>query len=218
MGRILPSVSLYLTTESMSDNPFHLQSLFMLHAFLTLAWIVGIIYATIPAYWLAVHPFAQKWAARKGKVYPLLGIFWLIVIILVAASTAPWRYQTLYATPWSLLPGGILVALDVYLLRKIGRDFGRDRLIGKNEIQPAHHEQRLVTTGMHARMRHPIYLAHLIMLTGLTVASGLKVMFGLLAFAIVTGALMVRAEDAELERRFGDEYREYKKRVPAIGI
>ena len=190
----------------------------MLRASLTVAWIIGLIYSTIPVFWLAVHPFADKWSMRRGNIYPILGLFWLLAIILLGVVTAPWRYETLYSTPWSLLPGGFLFALDLYFLRKIGKSFGRDRLIGKNELHPAQHEQTLVTTGMHARMRHPIYLAHLIMLTAWTIGSGLIVMFALWAFAIVTGAFMIRMEDAELERRFGDQYREYRKRVPAIGI
>jgi protein-S-isoprenylcysteine O-methyltransferase Ste14 len=185
---------------------------------LTFAWMAGLIYSTIPAYWLTVHPFAHKWAQRKGRTFPILGLIWLGLIILAGAATARWRFETLYQTRWSLLPGGILAALDVVLLRKIGKDFGRDRLIGKNEVRPDEHEQKLVTTGMHARMRHPIYLAHLIMLSGLTVGTGLTVMYWLLALAVITGVFMIRAEDAELEKRFGEEYREYRKRVPAIGI
>jgi protein-S-isoprenylcysteine O-methyltransferase Ste14 len=190
----------------------------MLYVALTVAWLLGLIYSTIPAYWLLVHPFAHKWAARKGKTFPILGLIWLVLIMLAGVVTASWRFDTLYQTWWSLLSGGMLATLDVILLQKIGKDFGRDRLIGKNEVRPNEHEQKLITTGVHGRMRHPIYLAHLIMLTALTVGSGLTVMYGLLAFAIVTGTFMVRAEDAELEKRFGNEYLEYRKRVPAIGI
>jgi protein-S-isoprenylcysteine O-methyltransferase Ste14 len=35
-------------------------------------------------------------------------------------------------------------------------------------------------------------------------------------FAIITGAIMIRLEDAELEKRFGEEYSQYRKRVPAL--
>ena len=190
----------------------------MLHFAFTFAWILGLGYSTIPIFWLAVHPFVDKWRGRKGRVFTPLGLVWLGAIILLGIVTSKWRYESLYVTPWSLLPGGILAAVDLYLLRKIGRDFGSDRLIGRHELNPQQDDQRLITTGMHARMRHPIYLAHLIMLAAWTVGSGLVVMYELLAFAIVTGAFMIRTEDAELEKRFGDEYREYRKRVPAIGI
>jgi protein-S-isoprenylcysteine O-methyltransferase Ste14 len=35
-------------------------------------------------------------------------------------------------------------------------------------------------------------------------------------FAVITGAFMIRSEERELEARFGEEYREYQRRVPAI--
>ena len=145
----------------------------MSHAALTCAWIVGLCYSTIPVYWLAVHPFAEKWQGRKGRVFTPLGAFWLAVIVLTGLLTSPWRYGTIYSTPWSLLPGFALFLLDIYLLSKIGRYFGSDRLIGRHELNPQQADQRLITTGMHARMRHPIYLAHLIMLLAWTVGSGL---------------------------------------------
>jgi len=46
--------------------------------------------------------------------------------------------------------------------------------------------------------------------------TGLLVCWVLTGFAIATGAVMIRMEDAELERRFGDEYRRYRERVPAV--
>jgi protein-S-isoprenylcysteine O-methyltransferase Ste14 len=33
---------------------------------------------------------------------------------------------------------------------------------------------------------------------------------------MVTGAVMIQMEDAELEKRFGEEYAAYRKRVPAV--
>jgi protein-S-isoprenylcysteine O-methyltransferase Ste14 len=51
---------------------------------------------------------------------------------------------------------------------------------------------------------------------GWSTGTGLAVCFTLTALTIVTGAVMIRAEDAELERRFGDPYRSYRESVPAI--
>ena len=49
-----------------------------------------------------------------------------------------------------------------------------------------------------------------------TIGTGLIVCFALTAISIFTGAWMIRAEDAELEQRFGDSYRAYRKSVPAV--
>jgi protein-S-isoprenylcysteine O-methyltransferase Ste14 len=73
-----------------------------------------------------------------------------------------------------------------------------------------------VTSGIRARVRHPVYLAHLCEMLAWSVGTGLAVCYALTLFAMITGAVMIRAEDAELERRFGQEYREYRARVPAV--
>jgi protein-S-isoprenylcysteine O-methyltransferase Ste14 len=49
-----------------------------------------------------------------------------------------------------------------------------------------------------------------------SVGTGLAVCWGLTAFAVVTGAVMIRMEDAELEKRFGKEYAAYRSQVPAV--
>jgi protein-S-isoprenylcysteine O-methyltransferase Ste14 len=46
--------------------------------------------------------------------------------------------------------------------------------------------------------------------------TGLAVCWALTAFAMVTGAVMIRMEDAELEQRFGEEYARYRRAVPAV--
>ena len=53
-------------------------------------------------------------------------------------------------------------------------------------------------------------------LIGWSLGTGLAVIYVLTGFAIVTGAVMIRMEDHELERRFGEPYRQYRKRVPAV--
>jgi protein-S-isoprenylcysteine O-methyltransferase Ste14 len=53
---------------------------------------------------------------------------------------------------------------------------------------------------------------------GWSLGTGLAVCYGLTAFAVLTGAVMIRMEDAELEKRFGEEYTEYRKRVPVVWL
>jgi protein-S-isoprenylcysteine O-methyltransferase Ste14 len=65
-------------------------------------------------------------------------------------------------------------------------------------------------------VRHPVYLGHLLETLAWSLGTGLVVCFALTAFAMVTGAVMIRAEDTELERRFGEEFREYRAIVPAV--
>jgi protein-S-isoprenylcysteine O-methyltransferase Ste14 len=49
-----------------------------------------------------------------------------------------------------------------------------------------------------------------------SVGTGLIVLYALTAFAVITGMFMLRLEDRELESRFGDDYRRYRRQVPAV--
>jgi protein-S-isoprenylcysteine O-methyltransferase Ste14 len=49
-----------------------------------------------------------------------------------------------------------------------------------------------------------------------SLGTGLVVCWLLTALAVITGAVMIRMEDEELEKRFGEEYRAYRLRVPAV--
>ena len=187
-----------------------------MHVFRNILWVFGIIYATIPAFWMAVHPFAAYWRARKRNPFSILLLMWASIILVGVAITRPWHNQQLYSTPFVWIPAALLFACALFIYRRSGRIFGLKNFIGRTELASQTQGQTLVTSGIHARLRHPIYLGHLLMLTSWTLGSGLVVMVALLAFAVITGALMIRMEDAELEARFGDQFRAYKKRVPAI--
>jgi protein-S-isoprenylcysteine O-methyltransferase Ste14 len=51
---------------------------------------------------------------------------------------------------------------------------------------------------------------------GWSLGSGLVVCYALTAFAVVSGFIMIQQEDAELEERFGEEYRAYRRKVPVV--
>jgi len=180
----------------------------------TIAWLVVIVYSTIPAFWLAVHPFAVHWRNRRGKIYPFLGLIWVAIWIVTGWITFPYRHQRLWPA-WSWVAGAVLLTAGLTLYRRIG-PFGRANILGQAELRPQEHEQRLVTSGMHGRVRHPIYLAHFVNLTAWTVASGTIAVVAMWVFAIATGVLMIRLEERELVSRFGEAYREYQRRVPAV--
>lgn len=188
----------------------------MLRFLQTVGWLACIIYSSIPSFWLIIHPRIEYWRARSRSPYRVLVPLWLLMWIILGAITWPWRHVQLYRTPLSWIPAVALFACGILLYRAGGRRFSREQLGGRPELEPARHEQRLVTTGIRSRVRHPIYLAHFCEIMGWSIGTGLAVCFALAVFAIITGVFMLRVEDRELEQRFGDEYREYRRRVPAI--
>jgi protein-S-isoprenylcysteine O-methyltransferase Ste14 len=182
---------------------------------LTLAWLVSIPYSTIPAFWLLIHPRAEYWRDRRTSPYKILLPIWISMWIALAAITLPWRHVTLYHDNRTLLPAALLLCAGIFLYRRSGTNFTLSRLSGLPELLPAHH-QPLVTTGIRARLRHPVYLGHLCEILAWSLASALAVCWLLTAFAILTGALMIKLEDDELEKRFGEQYRAYRQAVPAL--
>ena len=174
------------------------------------------VYSTIPSFWLMIHPRAQTWRSRRRSPYALLIPMWFAMWLVVAAITWHWRTVQIYSSPWGWLPAIALFAIGIWLYRQAGVNFGWKELGGVPEVHPRVGEQRLVTTGIRACVRHPVYLAHLLEMLAWSLGTGLAVCYALTAFAIVTGVVMIHLEDRELEARFGDAYREYRQSVPSI--
>ena len=182
----------------------------------TLAVFVCAVYATIPCFWFTLHPFTAHWRTRGRRSYRLILPLWILYIALAALAVSPWRHHSLYTTPLAFIPGALLILTGLLLYRASSRGFTHVHLSGLAEVEPDRHDQSLVTSGIRSRVRHPIYLGHLCELLGWTIALGTISLIALTAFAILTGAFMLRLEDNELEARFGAPYRQYRRSVPAI--
>lgn len=183
---------------------------------LTFAWVACVVYSTIPAFWFMIHPFAESWRARRGSPYFVLLPAWMGMWAIVALATRPWRQVSFYSAAWAWIPAASLFAGGFYLYAKSGKNFSAKQLGGLPEVHGGNRDLRLVTDGIRARVRHPVYLAHLCEMLAWSVGTGLVVCWGLTAFAIVTGAGMIWMEDEELEKRFGESFRAYRRAVPAV--
>jgi len=184
---------------------------------LLVPWFIGILYTSIPLFWFFIHPMVRRWQKMRRSPYRLLLPLWAILIGALMLAGWPWHSRQLYSNGWFWLPAFLLFVLGARTYRRIAPDFGLHNFTGETELRPQEHQQALVTTGLHQRMRHPIYFAHLCMFTGWTIASGLLENFMLLAVSIfVTFPLMIWLEELELKKRFGQSFFDYKARVPLM--
>ena len=187
----------------------------MVHALRNVGWIACVVYSTIPAFWLMIHPRAELWRARRRSPYRILLPLWIVMWMAMTAITFPWKSVALYAESWTWVPAAALFGAGFMLYRLSHHQFSLAQLGGLPEL--LHDQQRsLVTTGIRARLRHPVYLAHLCEMLAWSLGTGLAVCWALTALAIATGAFMIKIEDKELEQRFGEEYRRYRSTVPAM--
>lgn len=178
--------------------------------------LVGSVYCTIPLFWLVFHPFVERWRQYGRRAYVVIIPLWGSFIAAAFALGWPFRHLHLYESkvPWAFGVLFILAGLAIY--RSASQGFNRTKMSGLAELEPQQHDQKLVVSGIRTQVRHPIYLGHLCEVFGWTLGTGSIALCGLLVFAAITGAIMMRKEDAELEMRFGDLYRQYRNAVPAL--
>ncbi|MDP9427875.1 MAG: isoprenylcysteine carboxylmethyltransferase family protein [Actinomycetota bacterium] len=81
---------------------------------------------------------------------------------------------------------------------------------GMSQGQP----ERLVTTGIYAHTRNPMYLGHLVFLTGLTLLTRSPLSLAVTAGLVHWFDERARTDHHRLISIFGDPYREYAARVP----
>lgn len=180
------------------------------------ALAIGSVYATIPLFWLTVHPLIARWRTSGRRAYYALLPLWFTYSLVVFTIAWRSRHVHLYVSWMAWIPAVLFLLMGFGLYQAAGQRFGRSKIIGLAELEPDAHAQELVTTGIRTKVRHPLYLAHFCEMFGWMLGTGSLAVAGLLAFAVVTGAFMIRKEDDELEQRFGEAFRQYRERVPAF--
>lgn len=188
----------------------------MTQALNLLGWIACIVYSTIPGFWLLIHPCVDYWRSRKHSPYLILLPVWIALWIGLGLLTAKWRHIIVYSRPWTWIPAILLFSTGIWIYTQSGKHFTPAQLGGLPEVLPNGGEQRLVISGIRSRIRHPVYLAHLLEMLAWSLGTGLTVCYALTALAMLTGTLMIRLEDRELERRFGEQYTAYREKVAAL--
>src|ERR1700722_16103942 len=132
----------------------------MLGLLRTMGWIACVVYSTIPAFWLLIHPRAEFWRSRRRSPYRTLIPAWIGMWAAVAALTARWRGVLLYERGWLWIPAGVFFFAGLMLYKLSHSQFSITQLGGLPEILSDHKQQQLVTTGIRAHIRHPVYLGH----------------------------------------------------------
>lgn len=149
-------------------------------------------------------------------MYKILVPLWVGMWIVLFAITYAWRGIVLYRFSYSWIVAVCFFVAGIVLYARARKGFSPLQLSGHHELEPERHQQRLVVTGIRHHVRHPIYLGHLLEMFGWSIGTGLLVCWALTGFAIMTGIVMIKKEEEELVGRFGEDYREYQRRVPAI--
>lgn len=118
-------------------------------------------------------------------------------------------------SPAAALPvllGLVLIALGFALWLWTVRLFAR---VGEGTLAPWDPTRSLVVAGPYRHLRNPMIIAVLTALAGEAALFGSPpLLVWLAAFLAINHAFFRFDEEPELERRFGEEYRAYKRNVP----
>jgi protein-S-isoprenylcysteine O-methyltransferase Ste14 len=180
-------------------------------------WALGIV-----AWYLIRHRFERKakrvrvvrdsrsTSERIGLVAATAG---LGVIPGFYVATGVPRWADYPAQPWMVAIGAAVYAAALWLFRRSHKDLGKNWSITL-EIRDQH---RVVSNGVYALIRHPMYSAFWLMGLGqvFLLPNWIAGLAGLVGFAVLF-FLRVDKEERMMLDTFGEEYRAYMARTKRV--
>jgi protein-S-isoprenylcysteine O-methyltransferase Ste14 len=145
---------------------------------------------------------------------PLLAAAAVVLGLLLDWLLPAYLLRVLLSFPERMVIGVVLLAAGLALVVSANLAF---RDAGTN-VEPWKPSLAIVTRGIFAWLRNPMYVGGLVALIGLAVllaSDWMVVMTVALAFVLHLG--VVKREERYLEAKFGDAYRRYKETVPRYG-
>ncbi len=159
------------------------------------------------------EPHVPLW--RHARAIGLLpAVVTLVVPALLLKRNPDWNVGWSLPAPWSVLPvisAGSLLALGLLLMSRTISLFHR---VGGGTLAPFDSPRRLVVRGVYRHVRNPMISGVFAILLGEAVLLGSRVLFvWFLCFVLLNALYVPFVEEPSLERRFGDDYRVYKRSV-----
>jgi protein-S-isoprenylcysteine O-methyltransferase Ste14 len=145
--------------------------------------------------------------SRRGPVLPpgYFGIALPLMLLLHFAVPV----LRIAALPYSLL-GLVPIVIGTTLNLLADRAFKTHG----TTVKPFERSSHLLTGGVFAVSRHPMYLGMVLILGGFAVLLGTLTPFvAVLAFAVLLDVRFIRVEEQMLAETFGDDWRLYRRRV-----
>jgi protein-S-isoprenylcysteine O-methyltransferase Ste14 len=143
----------------------------------------------------------------KGEIQP--PTYFAALLVLSAGLHFAYPVREVIEPPYTYL-GLLLVGFGTIL------NLWTDSLFkkGRTTVKPQEMPSKLVVSGPFLISRHPMYLGMAAILLGEAVFLGSFATFAFpLIFAILMEVLFISVEEENLEEAFGEEYRDYKRKV-----
>ena len=127
-------------------------------------------------------------------------LLWVDVAVFLGVAVYAFRHAVWIPRECA---GAVMAIVGFALWLEARRELGAS-------FTPLAQARALVTTGLYARVRHPIYIFGTVAYCGLFLMIGYWIPFLCFMFISIGQVLRMRREDAVLEQAFGDQYRAYR--------
>lgn len=157
--------------------------------------------------WAALRLGLVRWYRLTYSIVSVLLLLWVWQAYRAAPSTALW-------TParWAMIPGLLLLVGGAALAVVAVLRFGGAAFLGLQAEVPG----ALVRSGLHGRMRHPIYTGTIVLLLGWLLLSPTAATALCIGLTFVYLPIGITLEERKLIDLFGEDYRRYRREVPAL--
>ena len=169
-------------------------------------------------FWFLIHPWARLWR-RLGPIRTYL----IVVPVSVAFGALFFRFRDALlgkdlGTNWSLVAIAVLLyGVMTWLQFLYRKHLSTGTLVGIPELSPIGDKRgRLLQEGIYGVVRHPRYLSAGVGVVANALLSNYAGLYLFMLCVVPVGYLMVVMEERELIERFGEEYREYQRKVPGL--
>lgn len=182
-----------------------------------LLWLIYFVLHSV----LAADTVKAWFAQKMGTTFRYYRIGYNFVAVVTLLPPLAWQSTRSPILLWQSNAITVFIAIGLiaaglvtgYLAMK---NYSVGEFSGLSYLQEQKSTHRLVTTGLNHYVRHPLYSASLLLISGYLLYSGTDIALGL--FGIVLAYLLIGSwlEERKLEATFGQPYQLYKKRVKRL--
>ncbi len=168
--------------------------------------------------------FLHSWLASPGfksKLIPPLRpltfrlIYNFVALILLALLLLLYKYtpgEKIFDSQWLTWIGFILMAVSIALMYLAFRGYSLGEFLGTH----GEYSSGLNTSSLNAYVRHPLYFATIILLLGWLLWLPYFKTLGVVIIAFIYILLGAKIEENKLEKLYGQDYKNYQKKVPFL--
>ncbi|HYA31987.1 MAG TPA: isoprenylcysteine carboxylmethyltransferase family protein [Thermodesulfovibrionales bacterium] len=181
-----------------------------------IALITIILWPVIPLFWIPLHCFPGIFRKIGLFTYLIPLVTWFpLALVMILHRGFIVQLKTHTGVVLNIL-GTLLLILGIVLHIRTGILLSVQGLAGLPELS-ADREGRLLKEGPYSVVRHPTYLAHTLMFSGIFLMTGVVAVgiVTVLDFAIVN-LVIIPLEEKELLTRFSEDYARYMQTVPRL--